>query len=257
MPNTILTKPLMLDETGQAIAEAIAELTIAGTTDHRELQHRDAADQHPIGAITGLAALIPSDAAAGNKLVTAEEMGDAIASVEAKQLYKTAAQGSFATKAELTAAETFYNAAGEEATPTVNDVAYVLADETHDGKAAKYVAAAVGPLTWGFVITFSNTSFSQAQMDAINSGVTAAKREGYDSHVTNSDIHVTAQQKTNWNNKQSTAITDAGGYFDSDTVEGALQEIGAAMDNTEELVFTLEDDTTVTLNVVVKAVSGA
>ena len=121
--------------------------------------------------------IIPADTSPSNKLVNQQTMGDAIEAVEAKQIYKTSAQGSFATKAELLAATTFYNADGTVATPTKNDVAYVLADETHDGKSAKYTIASVANdvITWGFVITFSNTAFSQAQMDAINSGATAAK----------------------------------------------------------------------------------
>lgn len=159
-----------------------------------------------ISAINGK---ISSQASSTNKLVSASEMGDAIAAVEAKQLYANATQGQFATKAALTGATKYYNADGTEATPTKNDVAYVLADESHDGKSAKYVVASVSgsTITWGFVITFSTSTFSQAQMDAINSGVTSTKREGYDTHVGNGDIHVTASQKNAWSGKQD-AISD-------------------------------------------------
>lgn len=126
---------------------------------------------------SNLDAKIPSGASSSNQLVTASQMGDAISSVEAKQLYKTSSQGSFATKAELLAATVFYGADGTTATPTRNDVAYVLSDIDHNGKSAKYVIAndpssTVAPV-WGFVITFSDNTFSQAQMDAINSGITA------------------------------------------------------------------------------------
>lgn len=112
--------------------------------------------------------------------VTLGQMGDAIAAVEAKQLYATAAQGSFATKAALTGATTFYNADGTVATPTKNDVAYVLADESHDGKSAKYVIASTSPIVWGFVIAFSDVTFTQAQMNTINSGLTAADKTKLD-----------------------------------------------------------------------------
>lgn len=61
---------------------------------------------------------ISASATSTNKLVSASEMGDAISSVEAKQLYKTASQGSFATKAELTSATVYYNADGSTDTPT-------------------------------------------------------------------------------------------------------------------------------------------
>lgn len=153
---------------------------------------------------------IPSDASYSNKLVTETTMNDAISSVEAKQLYKTASQGSFATKAQLTSASTFYDASGNVATPTKNDVAYVLADESHDGKTAKYVIASIvgGTITWGFVITFSDVSFSQTQMDAINSGINATKRGNYDTHISDSTKHVTSADKTAWNSKVADVKVD-------------------------------------------------
>ena len=39
-----------------------------GTTDHRELIHRDEANQHPIGAIEGLVTALNSKVAAGDAL---------------------------------------------------------------------------------------------------------------------------------------------------------------------------------------------
>lgn len=113
-------------------------------------------------------------------------VAQAIALVEAKQLYKTNTQGSFATKAELLSATTFYDASGATATPTKNDVAYVLADEDHNNKTAKYVIASISgtTITWGFVIAFVDTQFTQEQMDAINSGITGAKVTAYDNYAT-------------------------------------------------------------------------
>lgn len=164
------------------------------------------ADLSGVGALSSdvqeIKSKIPSAASDVNKLVSASEMGDAIEAVEAKQLYATAQQGSFATKSALTSATVFYNADGTVATPTKNDVAYILADESHSGKSAKYVIASVDPIVWGFVITFSDTTFSQAQMDAVNSGITSGKRAGYDSHVADGDIHVTSEQKQTWSGKQ-------------------------------------------------------
>lgn len=146
-------------------------------TAHQSLSaYRTSSAQDAIdNAIT---AKMSSLASSTNKLVSASEMGDAIEAVEAKQIYKDASQGSFATKAQLTSATTFYNADGTVATPTKNDVAYVLADESHDGKSAKYVIASISgsAITWGFVITFSDVSFTQAQMNAINSGITSADK---------------------------------------------------------------------------------
>lgn len=148
--------------------------------------------------VDDIQSLISPQATSTNKLVSASEMGDAISAVEAKQLYATSSQGSFATKAQLLSATTYYNADGTVATPTKNDIAYVLADESHSDKSAKYVVADItaSGIVWGFVITFSDTTFSQTQMDAINSGVTSQKVSAYDSHIANkSNPHeVTYQQ---------------------------------------------------------------
>ena len=43
---------------------------------------------------------------------------------------------------------------------------------------------------------------------AMTSGITAAKVTGYDSHVADTDIHVTAAQKTAWTNKQDALTTE-------------------------------------------------
>ena len=50
-------------------------------------------------------------------------------------------------------------------------------------------------------------ALSTAQQNAANSGVTAAKVSGYDTHVANDDTHVTAAQKSAWSGKQD-AIND-------------------------------------------------
>lgn len=179
---------------------------------------------------------IPSAASVGNKLVSASEMGDAIEAVEAKQLYKTAAQGSFVTKAELLAATVFYGADGTAATPTKNDVAYVLADESHSGKSAKYVianepSATVAPV-WGFVITFSDSTFTQAQTDAINSGATSQKIGAYDTHVADTDIHVTSAEKTTWNGKSTVSVSATGTATDEAqyiTVDGVEKKIAGGL----------------------------
>lgn len=153
--------------------------------------------------LDAVTAKISSLASSSNKLVSASEMGDAIEAVEAKQLYATNAQGSFATKAALTGASTFYNADGTVATPTKNDVAYVLADESHSGKSAKYVIASTNPIVWGFVITFSSNTFTQAQMDAINSGITEAGVA----------LIPTAVKQSAWDNKLDSNNPESTGVF--------------------------------------------
>lgn len=45
-------------------------------------------------------------------------------------------------------------------------------------------------------------TLTTAQMNACNSGITSAKVSSYDSHVADTDIHVTTTDRTTWNGKQ-------------------------------------------------------
>ena len=45
-------------------------------------------------------------------------------------------------------------------------------------------------------------SYSPTQMDAVNSGINSTKVSAYDSHIADTDIHVTPAQKTSWNAKE-------------------------------------------------------
>lgn len=89
-----LSKPILLDETGKEIVEALQDLAAVGTKDHTQLINRDAADQHPMSAITGLPAAL--EAKADEADLTAE-----IARVEAE----IPSVDNLATKAELQAVE--------------------------------------------------------------------------------------------------------------------------------------------------------
>lgn len=91
---------------------------------------------------------------------------------------KNAAGDAFATRAELMAATTFYSG-GVVRVPTRNDYCYVLADEQHDNGTTKYIYNN----GWEFQIVVNETSFTQAQLDAINSGATAAKIDAIEEKV--------------------------------------------------------------------------
>ena len=56
-------------------------------------------------------------------------------------------------------------------------------------------------------IAAKQDALSAAQLLAANSGATATKVSGYDTHVADGDIHVTSSQKTAWTEKQD-AISD-------------------------------------------------
>lgn len=106
-----------------------------------------------------------NDHAASKKYVDTQ-----INTYAAYYITKNAAGDAFATRAELMAASTFYSG-GVVRVPTRNDYCYVLADENHDNATTRYLYNN----GWEFQIVVNETAFTQAQLDAINSGATAAK----------------------------------------------------------------------------------
>jgi len=85
----------------------------------------------------------------------------------------------------------------EEATPTAQYDIYM--------PTTRYVCtgaqtSSTNPL-WSFQYTISDSSMTSDQLAALNSGITSDKVSALDSHVADNDIHVTADDKTNWNSK--------------------------------------------------------
>lgn len=126
---------------------------------------------------------IPSAASKENQLADKAFVNSSINNMAAFYITYNAQGDAFATHASLINATTFYSG-GQERTPTQNDYATVLADETQpkgvDGSypTTRYVyqtAAAGGTYPngqWEFQYVVNNTSLTQAQVDAINSGIT-------------------------------------------------------------------------------------
>jgi len=68
-------------------------------------------------------------------------------------------------------------------------------------------------------------SFNQTQMDAIDSGITSAKVDGYDRHVSDTDVHVTTSDKTAWNAKYD---KPSGGIPKADMADAVQTSLGKA-----------------------------
>lgn len=123
-----------------------------------------------------------------------EYVNSSINAVAAYYITSDAQGDAFATKAALDYAtennQCYY--AGQIRTPTRNDYTIVIADETHSGKTARYTYT---ENQWAFQYTF-NMEFTQAQIDAINSGINAIKVQSYDNHLvnTNNPHNVTFEQ---------------------------------------------------------------
>ena len=120
---------------------------------------------------------IPSSATSENQLADKAFVNSSINNYAAFYLTKNANGDAFGTYAELTSATKFWNA-GVEKTPTKNDYLVVLQDET------KTTSLGVDPTTrytyqgewptgqFEFQYIVNNTALTQAQVDAINSGIT-------------------------------------------------------------------------------------
>lgn len=65
-------------------------------------------------------------------------------------------------------------------------------------------------------------SLSADQLNAVNSGITADKLSALETHKAATDIHVTAEDKTNWNNK-----LNVGDVYSKTEVDGAISALNA------------------------------
>ena len=134
----------------------------------------DKASQEQVDAIEEK---IPASATSENQLADKAFVNSSINNYAAFYLTKNSNGDAFQTYAELTSTTKFYNA-GVEKTPTKNDYLVVLQDET------KTTALGVDPTTrytyqgewptgqFEFQYIVNNTALTQAQVDAINSGIT-------------------------------------------------------------------------------------
>lgn len=122
---------------------------------------------------------IPSEASTSNQLADKAFVNSSINSVTAYYITKNAAWDQFATYAELSAATTFYSW-WVVRVPTRNDYCIVQEDENHDDATTRYIYNN----GWEYQYTVNETALTQAQLDAINSGITANKVSTYDWYAT-------------------------------------------------------------------------
>ena len=153
--------------------------------------------------ITTINSKIPAAATSGNQLADKDFVNSSINNMAANYITSDAQGDNFATKAALTAGPYYHK--GVAYTPTNNDYALVESDETKDGATTRYIYDGA---QWAFQYIVNDTPFTQAQINAINSGITSSKVSNYDTHIADTDIHVTTTDKNNWNAKQA-AITGA------------------------------------------------
>lgn len=133
--------------------------------------------------IDAIESKIPSEASSSNKLADKAYVNDQINSVSAYYITADAEGDAFASVAALTGATTYYSG-GVVRVPTRNDYAYVMSDENHDGAATRY---SYQNNQWEFQFIINESPMTQAQVNALNSGITAAKVSSYDAHLGNTN----------------------------------------------------------------------
>ena len=188
-------KPTINDLTTTAQQNALnSNITAALTT-------QITTNQNDISAIQGK---IPSAATTTNQLADKAFVNSTVTTLLARYITSSAAGDSFASNAALVAGPYYLDGTAiTTANLNNNDYAMVMEDETHDNKPARYIWSGT---QWSFQYVLNNTTFTQAQVDAMNSTITASLVNDYSTHIADTDIHVTTTDKNNWNAKQ-TAIT--------------------------------------------------
>ena len=83
------------------------------------------------------------------------------------------------------------------------------------------------------IVSSGLSVFTQAQIDAINSGIDSTVVSIYNNHVNNT-IHVTSSDKTNWSAKQDTIIGKAN-KFDNITLS-EIPGIGRVAKEDEKII---------------------
>lgn len=117
--------------------------------------------------VQAIQVLIPSSASEQNQLADKDFVNSSINNMAAFYVTSDVQGDPFDTRTDLIAGP-WYNQ-GLLRTPTVNDYALVTEDETHDDYTSRYMYDGT---QWVWQYTLNNTKFTQAQIDAINSGIT-------------------------------------------------------------------------------------
>ena len=140
----------------------------------------------------------------GNQIALKGFVNSSINALAAYYITKNANGDPFATHAELAASTTVYSG-GSARTPTRNDYCIVLADETNgSGDSTRYTynsdSTTYSATNWAYQYTY-NKQFTQAQMDALDSGITSTKVSKLDGIASGAEVNV----QSDWSQTTVTA----------------------------------------------------
>lgn len=132
--------------------------------------------------VNAIQALIPATASADNQLADKDFVNSSIATATAEF------KGSFTSLDELKATS-----------GNLNDYAFYLhTDDVGNKVVDRYKWTTAG---WLYEYTLNNSSFTAEQWAALNSTITAKLVQSYNSHLKDTTIHITANERTAWNAK--------------------------------------------------------
>lgn len=121
----------------------------------------------------------PNDTNYPTTKAVADMVNSSVSQMASHPLKRTAQGDNFDTKAQLMSATKFYEG-GVEKTPTYLDYVIVNNDETHNGEAWRYKYNN----QWEQDYKVNNRPFTEAENDALNSGITSTKVATYDGYAT-------------------------------------------------------------------------
>ena len=161
--------------------------------------------------VTTIESYIPSTTSSSNQLADKAFVNSSISNMAANYVTSDAQGDNFATHAALLAGPYYYK--GQSYTLTNNDYALVESDEDHNNATTRYMYDGA---QWAFQYIVNNAPFTQAQLDAINSTITANKVQGYDSLVSNvqSDWNASSGLAQILNKPSLATVATSGAYSD-------------------------------------------
>lgn len=155
--------------------------------------------------VTAIEGKIPEAASTENKLADKAFVNSSINNMASFYITYDAAGAAFPTRADLINATAYYNQ-GKERTPTRNDYAIVTADETKNNATTRYMFDGT---QWAFQWVINNAPFTQGQVDAINSGITASAVTEFSDHVDDeNNPHNVTKAQVGLENVDNTADLD-------------------------------------------------
>lgn len=176
-----------LGELGNEIADNTRDIEETNT----KVTNLSSSLSSTINDVTQIKEKIPTNASSQNQLADKAFVNSSINNYAAFYLTRDASGNAFQTFSQLSNATLFFNA-GTVRLPTRNDYCVVLEDETKTTSLSvhpttRYIYQGVYPNgQWEFQYIVNNTSLTQAQVDAINSGIT---KNIVDTLVVPSDIN--------------------------------------------------------------------